>query len=84
VKPLRPRVKKQLSVQQATFAVQSVFELVGGMERFAIWADANYDEFVKVWIKTLGPQIAPQQTANIQINVGNLRAEPDGKTVPPE
>jgi hypothetical protein len=84
VKPLRPRVKKQLSVQQATFAVQSVFELVGGMERFAIWADQNYDEFIKLWAKTLGPQITPTSTTAIQINVGNLRAESDGKTVPPE
>ena len=83
-KPLRPRVQRQLSVTQATYAVQSVFELVGGMERFAIWADANYDEFVRLWAKTLGPQITPTSTTAIQINVGNLRAKPDGETVPPE
>ena len=84
VKPLRPTVRKKLSVQQATFAVQSVFELVGGVERFAIWADQNYDEFIKLWARTLGPQITPTSTTAIQINVGNLRAKPDGETVPPE
>ena len=80
--PLRPRVPRKLNVQQATYAVQSVFELVGGMERFAIWADENYDEFIKLWSKTLAPQITPQQTTAIQINVGNLRGDPDGEAIP--
>ena len=77
--PLRPRIPRKLSVAQATAVLQSTFELVGGTERFAIWADQNYSEFLKLWSKTISPQITPQaNTTAIQINVGQLRPDPDG------
>ena len=80
VRPLVPRIPKKLSSSQALEVIQSTFEIIGGRERFAIWADENYDEFVKIWGKTLarpGPTPTGPQTA-IQINVGNLRTDPDG------
>ena len=80
VHPLAPRIPKKLSSSQALEVIQSTFEVIGGRERFAIWADENYDEFVKIWGKTLarpGPTPTGPQTA-IQINVGNLRTDPDG------
>jgi len=80
VRPITPRIPKKLTSSQALEVIQSTFELIGGRERFAMWADENYDTFIALWGKTLArpaPQPTGPQTA-IQINVGNLRSDPDG------
>ena len=46
------------------------FELIGGVERFALWADANPTDFYKIYGKLLpSADVSPAASHAIQINL---------------
>lgn len=43
--------------------VDTVFEMSGGVERLADWADRNYGDFIQsVWVKGLPKAVATEHT----------------------
>lgn len=51
-------------------AFQTAFELVGGVPRLAIWADQNYDQYMKLYSRLL-----PSQTSSALGEANVLRIE---------
>jgi hypothetical protein len=44
-------------------AFQHAFEMIGGVSRFALWADQNPTEFYRLYARLLPPQITPDEEA---------------------
>jgi hypothetical protein len=64
---LRIPRNKQFNRQQVVNAFQNAFELVGGVPRLAIWADANPTEFFKLYAKLMPKQEQIEQNSEIII-----------------
>jgi hypothetical protein len=44
--------------KSAREAFKNTFELIGGLPRFALWADKNYDTFIRLFSRQLAAQTA--------------------------
>lgn len=51
-----PSTPKEFSRKEVVRAFQRAFELIGGVPRMAIWADANPTEFYKLYARMLPSQ----------------------------
>lgn len=79
--PLIPKsfkTKVGLTREEVEVRFHLAFELIGGVERFALWADANPTEFYRIYGKMLPSADVqqPQQQA-IQINLAGGMAIPE-------
>lgn len=66
---------KNLTTAEIEKNIFLAFEIIGGLSRFAKWADEHEDEFFKVYMKTV-PPVAPlkhgtPEQAAIMINLMN-------------
>lgn len=53
------RLPKALRNQKAAQAMQSAFEIIGGVPRLALWADANPDKFYPLFARMIPTTAAP-------------------------
>ena len=53
------RLPKALRTSRAAEAAQQVFELIGGVPRFTLWADKNPDKFYQLYGRMIPQTIAP-------------------------
>ena len=62
--------KANITPEEVVGRFHLAFELIGGVERFALWADSNPTDFYKIYGKLLPAADIPQATSQaIQINL---------------
>jgi hypothetical protein len=72
--------RPQRSARRANNAVEDVFDLIGGVPRFAIWADNNPGEFyTKILPRTLQSQQQTEHSGEITIRTAVPRTAIDGE-----
>jgi len=53
------KLPKPLRTARAAEAMQQAFEIIGGVPRLALWADANPDKFFQLYGRMIPQTIAP-------------------------
>lgn len=57
------RLPKALRTQKAAEAMQTAFDIIGGVPRLALWADKNPDKFYPLFARMIPQTVAPVVTA---------------------
>jgi len=62
------KLPRGMGTAKAAQAMQQAFEMIGGVPRLMLWADANPDKFYALWARmipqTVAPVVADLPTAN--------------------
>lgn len=64
-----PVLPKELRSRNARLQFQQAFELVGGIPRLALWANANYDKFIALYSKMIPTQISGEGGGPVKIQL---------------
>jgi hypothetical protein len=60
-------IKKRSDRKEIEAAFTAAFQMVGGTSRLAMWADANYGEFVKIFSRLLPKESLHQHSGEVII-----------------
>jgi hypothetical protein len=53
------KLPKGMGTAKAAQAMQQAFEMIGGVPRLMLWADANPDKFYALWARMIPQTVAP-------------------------
>ena len=67
--PANFKPQAQVSIEEVRLQAQIAYELIGGVSRFALWADENPTEYYKLYFKCVPPEETSKATTAIQINL---------------
>jgi hypothetical protein len=61
-------IPRKVSRKEVERTFHRAFEMIGGIQRFVLWADSNPTDFYKLWARTL-PNSAPEGNGQINVNI---------------
>lgn len=65
--PIPAQIRKRSDRKEIEAAFVTAFEAVGGVTRLAMWADANYSDFVKLFSRLLPKESLHQHSGELVI-----------------